>query len=85
MRNQPITDFDLTITQGALNAVAADLVTCLREFVSYGTCRQANTAERKALAEKFRQLSYEAERQFPHLKLNHVGARTIVTDATTAG
>lgn len=76
---RPITDFDLTITRAALNELAPALVDTLREFVSYGTCKQGNTHERKALAERFAKLAYEAIRQFPDLKLNHVGARTVVT------
>ena len=71
-------DFDLTISADELHGIAPALVDMLREFVTYGLCRQSNTHERKSLAEKFAALSHDALKQFPDLKLNHVGAKTIV-------
>ena len=73
-------DFDLTIRRDELNHIAPEVVTMLREFVYFGQCRQKNTFERKSLAEHFAALSDEALRKFPSLKLNHVGAKTLVID-----
>lgn len=74
----PTKTFDCTITRDELHAIAPALVDCLRELVNFGLCRQANTAERKMLAEKYARLSHEALTQFPMLKLNHCGAKTII-------
>jgi hypothetical protein len=74
-------DFDLTISERELAALAPALVDTLREFVTYGLCRQANTVERKMLSEKFADLAHGAMQQFPTLKLNHCGAKTIVEPA----
>lgn len=71
-------NFDLTISAGELEKIGPALVDTLREFVTYGLCRQNNTFERKILAEHFAELAGNAMKQFPTLKLNHVGAKTIV-------
>lgn len=74
------TDFDLVIDRARLNELAPALLASLREFVGYGLCRQGNTFERKSLAEKYAALAHDALKQFPDLKLNHCGAKTVVTD-----
>jgi len=71
-------NFDLTIQKDELEKLTPALVDTLREFVTYGLCRQNNTFERKILAEHFAVLAANAMKQFPNLKLNHVGAKTIV-------
>ena len=71
-------DFDLTITEQELAALAPQLLSALREFVDYGLCRHANNAERKSMAEKFDRLATDTLKTFPGLKLNHCGAKTIV-------
>ena len=43
--------------QRAAEASASELLAALREFVTYGMCRQANTAERKMLAEHYARLA----------------------------
>lgn len=73
-----ISTFNLIIDRAELNALAPEMLDMLREFVTYGTCRQGNAFERKSLAEKFAALAHEAQRKFPNLKLNHCGAKTIV-------
>lgn len=74
-------DFDLTITREELNALAPALLETVREFVGYGLCRQANAVERKSLAEHYAKIAHDTLRQFPTLKLNHMGAKTIIVDA----
>lgn len=37
--------------------INTELLVALREFVSYGMCRQANAAERKMLSERFAELA----------------------------
>jgi hypothetical protein len=73
-------DFNLTITRDELIEIAPALLDAVREFVTYGLCRHANTWERKIMAEKFESLAHETLLQFPQLKLDHVGAKTIITD-----
>jgi hypothetical protein len=72
-------DFDLTISREQLAELAPELLDTLREFVGYGLCRQNNKWERQSLAEKFADLAQQALKQYPSLKLNHCGAKTIVT------
>ena len=71
--------FDLTIPEAEILLIGDKLIDTLREFVTYGLCRQNNRFERESLAEKFRELAGQALKDFPHLKLSHVGAKTIVT------
>lgn len=71
-------DFDARLSNADIAEVAIPAIDMLREFVTYGLCRQNNTAERKMLAERFAQLAGEALKRFPSLKLNHVGAKTIL-------
>jgi hypothetical protein len=73
-------DYDLTIAKGDLEPRMAAVVDMLREFVTYGLCRQANTAERKSLAEHYRRMANQALEDFPDLKLNHCTCKTIITD-----
>lgn len=77
-------DFDLTITWDDLCRIAPQLLATVKGFVGYGLCRQANTWERKSLAEKFASLAQEALKQFPQLKLNHMNAKTTIVDAPPA-
>lgn len=72
-------DFDLTLTQAELQRDAPAILDTLRRFVVIGLCRQNNAAERKLLAERFAELSVDALKKFPHLKLNHANAKTIVS------
>jgi hypothetical protein len=72
-------DFDLEISHEELCELAPALLVLFREFVGYGMCRQANAFERKSLAEQFRSLAIKAQREFPSLKLNHGGAKVVVT------
>lgn len=41
--------------------INTELLIAVREFVSYGQCRQANAAERKMLAERFAELASKYE------------------------
>lgn len=69
-------DWDCTLTRDELLALAPAMADMLREFTGYGLCRQANTAERKSLAEKYARLAHEALTQFPTLKLNYMNCKT---------
>lgn len=73
-------DFDLTISESALAALAPELLEALRDFVGYGLCRMNNRFERDASAKHFAQMAREALRKFPSLKLQHASAKTIVTE-----
>ena len=73
-------DFNLTISRQRLNEIAPALLDELREYVTYGLCRQNNAAERRALAEKFADLADGTLKKFPDLKLCHVGAKTTVVE-----
>ncbi len=76
-----LTDFDLILSRDEItDQTIVRLINMLREFTSYGLCRQANTAERKALAERFEKMAHESMKTFPTLKLNHVGAKTVIAD-----
>lgn len=78
-----VSTHNLITSREELAELAPALVDMLREFVCFGTCQQANAYERKSLAEKFAELAHEALEQFPQLKLNHVGAKTIIRDVTS--
>lgn len=71
-------DFDRHITRKEVEALAPALIEMLGEFVTYAMCRASNTHDRKSLVEKMRDLSGVAMKKFPTLKLNHVGAKTII-------
>lgn len=73
-------NFDLTISRQRLNEIAPALLDELREYVTWGLCRQGNAAERRALAEKFAELADGTLKRFPDLKLNHVSAKTTVVE-----
>ena len=73
-------NFDLTISRQRLNEIAPALLDELREYVTWGLCRQGNAAERRALAEKFAELADGTLKKFHDLKLSHVGAKTTVVE-----
>jgi hypothetical protein len=79
-------DFNLTISQDEVLRLAPAIIDTLRELVGYGLCRQANTYERKSLAEKYAQLALKALDDFPDLKLNYCNTtcKTIVADGSPA-
>lgn len=72
--------FNLTMARTELNRIAPELLDELREYVTYGLCRQGNAAERKSLAEQFRRMANATLKRFPDLKLTHVGAKTRLED-----
>ena len=72
--------FDLIISRQDLERLAPDVLDSLREFVQYGLCRMNNQHERNASARHFAEMANATLKRFPQLKLNHCGAKTIVTD-----
>jgi hypothetical protein len=75
-----------------LIAAAPELLAAVREFVSYGRCRQANTAERKMLAEHFAQLAKQyspllerfgvAPHQISQVDFDELNGRVAIAKAT---
>ncbi len=72
--------FNPTISRQQLSELAPDLLNTLRTLVEYGQCRQNNRFERESLAKKYRDLAQQAVKKYPALKLNHMGAKTIIIE-----
>lgn len=68
--------WDITITRAEAEAMLPALIETVRDFTQYGLCRQANTAERKMLAEHYASLAHKALKDFPTLRLEKSGADT---------
>lgn len=76
-------DFDLTLSQAELTEIAPALLASFREFVAYGLCRMANQAERNMSARHYAEMAAAATKQFPQLKLTHMGAKVTITEVAT--
>ena len=79
-QKEHLKNFDLRITEAEAKLLAPEVIDTLREFVIYASCRASNTHDRKSLCERLAFMAGEAQRKYHGLKLNHVGAKTIIIE-----